>query len=316
MKAIVLKEFGGVENLQLVDVEIPNVGEQEVLVKVKAISVNPVDALTRAGTVGMSNLLEQYDPIILGWDFSGVIESIGEKVSEYQVGDAVFGMVNFPGHGRAYAEYITVSVDQIALKPSNITHEVAAASTLAALTAWQAFTSYGKLRPNDKVLIHAASGGVGHYAVQMAKYLGAYVIGTSSAKNKEFVMGLGADEHIDYRAVKFEEVVSEIDFVLEAIGGDNFQKSVKVLKEFGTMVVLPSGYTEEDEVVAKAKQLHGSHFMCVYSNARDMKIIANLLEKGIIQAHISHVFDFKEMDKAHLQLESGNTVGKVVVQVS
>lgn len=316
MKAIVLKEFGGVENLQLVDVEIPNVGEQEVLVKVKAISVNPVDALTRAGTVGMSNLLEQYDPIILGWDFSGVIESIGEKVSEYQVGDAVFGMVNFPGHGRAYAEYITVSVDQIALKPSNITHEVAAASTLAALTAWQAFTSYGKLRPNDKVLIHAASGGVGHYAVQMAKYLGAYVIGTSSAKNKEFVMGLGADEHIDYRAVKFEEVVSEIDFVLEAIGGDNFQKSVKVLKEFGTMVVLPSGYTEEDEVVAKAKQLHGSHFMCVYSSARDMKIIADLLEKGIIRAHISHVFDFKEMDKAHLQLESGNTVGKVVVQVS
>ncbi|MCC9041238.1 NADP-dependent oxidoreductase [Myroides sp. M-43] len=316
MKAIVLKEFGGVENLQLVDVEIPDVGEQEVLVKVKAISVNPVDVLTRAGTVGMSTLLEQYDPIILGWDFSGVIESVGENVKEYQVGDAVFGMVNFPGHGRAYAEYITVSVDQIALKPSNITHQAAAASMLAALTAWQAFTSYGKLRSNDRVLIHAASGGVGHYAVQMAKYLGAYVIGISSTKNKEFVIQLGADEHIDYRSVKFEEEVSDIDFVLEAIGGDNFQKSVKVLKEFGTMVVLPSGYTEEDEVAAKAKQLHGSHFMCVYSSARDMKIIADLLEKGIIRAHISHVFDFKEMDKAHLQLENRNTVGKVVVCIS
>ncbi|WP_121966714.1 NADP-dependent oxidoreductase [Myroides sp. N17-2] len=313
MKAIVLKEFGGVDKLQIQDIDIPVLKTGEVLVKVKALSVNPVDTLTRANKVEIANLLEQYDPIILGWDFSGVIEEIGDHVQEFKVGDAVFGMVNFPGHGRAYAEYITVSVDQIALKPSNITHEAAAASTLAALTAWQAFTSYGKLRPNDKVLIHAASGGVGHYAVQMAKYLGAYVIGTSSAKNKEFVMELGADEHIDYRSVKFEEEVSDIDFVLESIGGDNFQKSVKVLKEFGTMVVLPSGYTEEDEVAAKAKQLHGSHFMCVYSSARDMKIIADLLGKGIIRAHISHIFDFKEMDKAHLQLKSGNTVGKVVV---
>lgn len=316
MKAIVLKEFGGVDKLQIQDIDIPVLKTGEVLVKVKALSVNPVDALTRANKVEIANLLEQYDPIILGWDFSGIIESVDENVMEYKVGDAVFGMVNFPGHGRAYAEYIAVSVDQIALKPSNISHEEAAASTLAALTAWQAFTSYGKLRPNDKVLIHAAAGGVGHYAVQMAKHLGAYVIGTSSAKNKEFVLGLGADEHIDYRSVQFEEVLSDIDFVLEAIGRDNIQKSVRVLKEFGSIVVLPSGSTKEDEAAAKAKQLHGSHFMCVYSSARDMKIIAHLLEKGIVKAHISHVFDFEDMDKAHLCIESGNTVGKVVVCIS
>lgn len=166
------------------------------------------------------------------------------------------------------------------------------------------------------MLVHAASGGVGHYAVQIAKHLGAYVIGTSSAKNKEFVMELGADEHIDYRSENFEEVVSEIDFVLEAIGGDNFQKSVKVLKKFGTLVVLPSGYTKDDEAVFNEKQLHGSCFMSVYSSGRDMKMIAELLEKGVVKAHISRVFDFKDMDKAHLYIENGNTVGKVVVCIS
>lgn len=225
-------------------------------------------------------------------------------------------MVNFPGHGRAYAEYIAVPVNQIALKPSNISHEEAAVSSLAALTAWQAFDSYDKLRPNDKVLIHAAAGGVGHYAVQIAKHLGAYVIGTSSAKNKGFVLGLGADEHLDYKSVAFDEVLYDIDFVLEAIGGDNFQKSVKVLKRFGTLVVLPSGYTQEDEKMFNEKQLHGSCFMSVYSSGRDMKTIAHLLEKGVVKAHISHVFDFEDMDKAHLCIESGNTVGKVVVCIS
>ncbi|EPH13965.1 hypothetical protein HMPREF9713_00164 [Myroides odoratimimus CCUG 12700] len=316
MKVIVLNEFGGVENLQIREVEMPFINKDEVLVKVKALSINPVDALTRAGTVGMSKVVEQFTPIILGWDFSGVIEAIGDHVQEFKVGDAVFGMVNFPGHGRAYAEYIAVPVNQIALKPSNITYEEAAASTLAALTAWQAFDSYGKLRPNDKVLIHAASGGVGHYAVQIAKHLGAYVIGTSSLKNKDFVLNLGADEHLDYRSIAFDEVLSDIDFVLEAVGGDNFQKSVKVLKQFGTLVALPSGYTKEDEAIFNEKQLHGSCFMSVYSSGRDMKIIADLLEKGIVKAYISRVFDFENMDKAHLYIESGNTVGKVVVCIS
>lgn len=316
MKAYVLKEFGGVDQLQIQNIDKPKLASSEVLVKVKALSVNPVDAMTRAGTVGMSRIVEQFSPIILGWDFSGVIEEVGEYVREFKVGDAVFGMVNFPGHGQAYAEYIAVSASHIALKPNNITYEEAAASTLAALTAWQAFNSYGKLRANDRVLIHATAGGVGHYAVQMAKYLGAYVIGTSSSKNKEFVLSLGVDEHIDYRSVSFEDVLENIDFVLDAIGGDTLQRSVKVLKEFGTLVVLPSGYKEEDERMFLAKKLHGSCFMSVYSSGSDMKIIANLLEKGIVKPHISQFFAFEDMKKAHLQLESGNTIGKVVVCIS
>ena len=149
-------------------------------------------------------------PIILGWDISGIIVETGKNITSLKLNDEVFGMVNFVGHGKAYAEYIVVSVAHLALKPKNISHAEAAASTLAALTAWQAFSFFGKLRKEDKVLIHAAAGGVGHFAVQMAKHLGAFVIGTSSAKNKEFVLGWGADKHIDYKNQQFEKDTQSI----------------------------------------------------------------------------------------------------------
>jgi len=315
MKAIVLEKFGGVENLRYKEVEKPEIKAGEVLIKVKAISVNPVDVKVRSREAPLAEELANYDPLILGWDVSGEIVNVGDKVTKFQLGDEVFGMVNFVGHGRTYAEYVAAPADQLALKPKNISHSEAAASTLAALTAWQAFDSYGKLRPNDRVLIHAASGGVGHFAVQIAKHLGAYVIATSSSANRDFVLGLGADEHIDYKAVRFEEVLDDVDFVLEAIGGGNFQKSVQILKPFGTIVTLPSGHTSEDEAVAHRKQLHACYFMSVYSSGRDMQSIASLLESGVLVPHISHVFGFDGMVQAHLQIETGRTVGKVVVEL-
>ncbi|MET3115446.1 NADPH:quinone reductase-like Zn-dependent oxidoreductase [Pedobacter sp. CG_S7] len=315
MKAIVLEKFGGVENLRYKEVEKPEIKANEVLIKAKAISVNPVDVKVRSREAPLAEDLAGHHPLILGWDVSGEVVKVGDEVTKFQLGDEVFGMVNFVGHGKAYAEYVAASADQLALKPENINHLEAAASTLAALTAWQAFDSYGKLRPKDRVLIHAASGGVGHFAVQIAKHLGAYVIATATAANREFVLGLGADEHIDYKAVCFEEVLDDVDFVLEAIGGENFQKSVHVLKPFGTIVTLPSGHTLDDEAAARQKQLHACYFMSVYSSGRNMQTIASLLEKEIIKPHISHVFGFKEMDKAHLQIETGHTVGKVVVNL-
>lgn len=313
MKAIVLKSFGGVENLLYKEIEKPEIKLDEVLVKVRAISINPVDVKVRSRQTPLADALEKFNPIILGWDISGEIVEIGGTVSSLKKGDDVFGMVNFVGYGKAYAEYVAVPANQLALKPANISHEEAAASTLAALTAWQAFDSYGKLRPNDKLLIHAAAGGVGHFAVQIAKHIGAYVIATSSLQKREFVLGLGADEYIDYRAVNFEEHLRDLDFVLDSIGGSNFKKSVCVLKPFGTIVTLPSGYTQEDELAAKQKQLHACYFMSVYSSGKDMGIIASWLESGIIKPYISQVFNFEEMAKAHLQIESGRTVGKVVV---
>lgn len=315
MKAIILEKFGGIENLIYKDIEKPEISANEVLVKVKAISINPVDVKVRNRQAPLAEELAAYDPLILGWDISGEVIKIGTSVTRFSIGDEVFGMVNFVGHGRAYAEYVAAPAEHLALKPQKISHVEAAASTLAALTAWQAFDSYGKLRTTDRVLIHAASGGVGHFAVQIAKHIGAYVVTTSSAPNRDFVLGLGADEVIDYRDVHFEEALKDIDFVLEAIGGANFQKSVQVLKPFGTIVTLPSGHTEDDELKARAKQLHACYFMSVYSSGEDMRHIAYLLENGVLKPHVSHVFGFDEMAKAHLQIETGRTVGKVVVKI-
>ncbi|MCT3768681.1 NADP-dependent oxidoreductase [Elizabethkingia anophelis] len=314
MKAVVLKAFGDIDQLEIKDIPVPTIGEDEVLIRTKAISINPVDYKIRKG-IGWAPELLAYDPIILGWDVSGIAEAVGTKVEQFQIGDEVFGMVNFTGHGKAYAEYVAAPAAHLAKKPQNISHEEAAASTLAALTAWQAFNSYGKLRPNDKTLIHAASGGVGHFAVQIAKHLGAYVIGTSSAKNKDFVLGLGADEHIDYKLVKFEEVLSDLDFVLDAISGDNFAKSIQVLKPFGTIIGLPSGYKADDEIAARAKHLHASFYMKVYSSGADMQHIANLLEREIIKPYIYKIYALSEIKEAHQQIEIGTTVGKIVIHI-
>ncbi|SHF92398.1 NADP-dependent oxidoreductase [Chryseobacterium sp. OV279] len=315
MKAIVLEKFGEVKHLVYKDIKKPKIKTDEVLIKVKAISINPVDVKVRSRQAPLAEELAQYNPLILGWDISGEVVETGNRVTGFQIGDEVFGMINFVGHGQGYAEYAAAPAAHLALKPGNISHVEAAASTLAALTAWQAFDRYGKLRPTDKILIHSASGGVGHFAVQIAKHIGAYVIGTSSSANRDFVLQLGADEHIDYRTTSFEDVLSDIDFVLESVGGENFQKSIQVLKPFGTIVTLPSGHTEEDELKARKKQIHACYFMAVYSNGEDMKHIASLLKSGILKPYVSHVFEFEEMHQAHLQVETGRTVGKVVIRM-
>jgi len=311
MKAIILKEFGDVENLVITELPQPEIKADEVLVQVKAISINPVDVKTRSGK-GMAGRLKEFQPLILGWDISGVITKVGADVSEFQAGDEIFGMVNFPGHGQAYAEYVAAPASHLAKKPQNISHEEAAAATLAALTAWQVMVDNAKVKAGQKALIHAAAGGVGHYAVQLAKHLGLHVIGTSSAANRDFVLGLGADEHIDYRSQKFEEVVSDLDFVLDALGGENIDRSLEVVKPGGTLISIPSGMSEVLTEKAKSKNIN-AYFILVQSNGQQMKILADLLEKGILKSHVSHSFPFENLAEAHLQVETGRTVGKVVV---
>lgn len=312
MKAIILEDFGGVDNFKIKELPMPVLSDNEVLVKVKAFSINPVDIKTRKGG-SLAKELEKNPPVILGWDISGIIEKLGQQVTAFKVGDEVFGMINFGGSGNAYAEYVAAPEEHLALKPSNISHAQAAASALAALTAWQAFTFYGKLKANDKVLIHASSGGVGHFAVQIAKHLGAYVIGTSSEKNRDFVLSLGADEHIDYRNTKFEEVISDIDFVLETIGHENFERSLEVLKPEGTIVNLPSGLSDEVKIKALKKGVNANFFMLVFSDSKDINSIASLLESSVLKPHVSQEYTFEEIADAHRQVESGSTVGKVVV---
>jgi len=313
MKAIILKGFGGVENLVEADITVPVVSDNEVLVKIKAIGINPVDIKTRSGKA-LAGRLKDFKPLILGWDISGTIIETGKSVSTFKKGDEVFGMVNFPGHGMAYAEYVAAPEAHLALKPANISHEAAAAASLAALTAWQILKEKVRIKSGDRVLIHAAAGGVGHYAIQMSNYLGAYVVGTASGNNRDFILSLGAAEHIDYEKQRFEDVINDIDFVLDSIGGDYIDRSLNVLKPGGTIISIPSGASENITDKAGAKGMNGYPFS-VRSNGENMKEISDLLQKNIVKSHISKTFSFDEIQSAHLQIETLGTKGKIVVKL-
>ena len=313
MKAIILKQFGDVENLSMTQLPVPEITEDEVLIKIKSISINPVDVKTRSGK-GVSAVLKNDNPMILGWDLSGKVETTGSAVKSLKKGDDVFAMVRFPLSGKVYAEYVSVPASQLAIKPVNVTHDEAAAACLAALTAWQALTINYKLNPGEHVLIHAASGGVGHYAVQMAKYLGAFVIGTSSAANKDFVLSLGADEHIDYKAKPFETVIKNLDFVLDTIGGDYIERSLKTIKKGGTIISIPSGLNEHVKEKAEALGIQGFSTR-VKPDGTNMQEIADLLERKKLISHLQKTFSFDQMAEAHLQIESGRTVGKISLTV-
>lgn len=308
MKAILLKEAGATDQLEISQISIPVIQADEVLVEVKVIGINPIDIKTRKGK-GRYEILKVENPIILGWDISGIVKE--SKSDLFKVGDEVFGMVNFPGHGKAYAEYVAVPARHLSLKPANITHQEAAGVPLAALTAWQAIVKAG-VKKGDRVLIHAAAGGVGHFAVQMAKHLGAYVVGTSSEKNKDFVLSMGADEHIDYTANPFETQVKNIDFVLDTMGGDYIDRSLEIMNSGGTLISIPSALNTGVEEKSKAKGING-YATFVQSSGEDMKTIAGLLEKGSLKSHISESYTFDQMAAAHHQIESGRTVGKIVV---
>lgn len=311
MKAYLLKEAGGVENLILSEVEKPTLTASDVLVATKAISINPVDVKVRPVEEVLNMIIGEVRPIILGWDIAGTVAAVGADVTEFEVGDKVFGMVNFPGHGKAYAEYVASPASHLAKMPANTKFEEAAASTLAALTALQVLKP--RLKAGDRVLIHAGSGGVGHFAIQIAKSLGATVVATSSGKNRDFILSLGADEHVDYREQKFEEVLTDIDFVLDGMGGAVLENSLKVVKEGGTIVSLPTHeFSEELKAIAEPRNIK-LEFVLVTSNGGDMNTVKELIESGTVKPHVSVNFPFEKMAAAHEQIESGRTVGKAVV---
>jgi NADPH:quinone reductase-like Zn-dependent oxidoreductase len=313
MKAIILKGFGGIENLVEEDIAIPVITEKEVLVKVSAIGINPVDIKTREGKSQAKRLQEDY-PMILGWDISGTVVKIGNSVSSFKTGDQVFGMINFPGHGRAYAEYVAAPASHLALKPSGISHPDAAASSLAALTAWQVIHKNFHLKPKARILIHSAAGGVGHFAVQFARISGAYIAGTASAKNRDFILSLGASVHIDYENEKFEDLLEGFDFVLDTIGWNYIDRSLKVLRPGGSIISIPTSAAGGIEEKAREYGMKGSTFL-VRSDGSDEKEIAGLLKSGMVKPYISAIYSFNEIKSAHLQIETGRTKGKIVVLV-
>lgn len=311
MKAIEIKSFGSPDHLQSASVPLPVIKPDEVLILVKSVSINPVDAKIRQGIKLVGRAPDPL-PLILGWDLSGIITGVGDAVKDFKTGDEVFAMINYPGLGQAYAEFVAAKADQLAIKPAGVSFEDAAAATLSALTAWQALTANQHIERGSKVLIHAASGGVGHFAVQMAKYLGAYVIATSSAANRDFVLSLGADEHIDYQSQSLEKVTGNLDFILDPLGGKNTEISLDLIKDGGTGVSIVFGFTPELMEKARQRKVNAYNIQ-VKPNGVQMNVIADLLRKGHIRSHVTNKFNIDQMSEAHTLLESGRSTGKIVL---
>ena len=312
MKAIQINKFGAPNELKLIDTPKPKITKGTVLIKVKAVGINPIDFKTRAG----SGFLQEQDlPIILGWDVSGIIEEVSSDVTEFKPQDKVFGMINFPKAGNCYAEYIIAEPSNIVKIPDNIDFIQAAATPLAALTAWQAMFEHANVKKDDKILIHAGSGGVGHFAIQIAKAVGAFVYSTASKKNHDLLKKLGTDVCIDYRSEKFEDIVKDLSFVLDTVGGDSIIRSAKCLQQNNgsLMSIRGRGFIKE---IQEAKNLGiKAEDITVYINKKDLSEIANLIEKGKITPIIDQTFDIKNSAKAHEYLETGRAKGKVVLTI-
>ena len=313
MKAIVLTEAGSPDNLKLQNVDKPQPKEDEVLINVKAISINPVDVKTRKGGALLEGL-QKDPPVILGWDVAGDVTAVGSGVKKFKEGDRVFGMINFPGAGRAYAEYATAPEAHLAHIPENVHYEEAAATTLAALTAWQVLVHQAKIVAGKRVLVHAAAGGVGHFAVQIAKHFGAWVAGTASAANHAFLKSLGVDQPIDYTREDFSQTLKDIDVVLDPIGGETTVKSLQAMRRGGTLVSIVGGVKEAVLSLSKEKAATVKNYL-VHSSGEDMEQLAALLKDGKLKPAVSQRYAFEQMPEAHRQIEAGKTKGKIVVNV-
>lgn len=311
MKAAILKNTGDVDQLVLKDIPVPEIKDNEILVKTKVASINPIEVKTRKGNRFSDKLLQEEYPI-LGWDASGVVEKVGKNISEFKPGDRVFGIIGFPEFGKTYAEYFVAEEKHLTLIPENVSFEDAAASTIAAITAYQALKDYGKLHLDTKVLIHAASGGVGHFGVQFAKHFGAEVWATASGSKEDFVRELGADHFIDYKTQNFEDVAKDMDVVFDLISGDYIDRSLKSLKKGGVLISIPSATNAEVEEKAARAGSTGVRFSLKNRKA-DMQTIAHLLETGELKPFISDSLSLDHIREAHKELEKGHTKGKIVI---
>jgi NADPH:quinone reductase-like Zn-dependent oxidoreductase len=308
MKAVRIHKYGGPEVLRCEDAPRSQPQAGEVVVRVHAAGVNPIDWKVREGY--MKDFWPHKFPLILGWDVSGTVEEVGPGVSRFKIGDKVYSLAD-PTRNGAYADYIVVRESELALKPNSLHHIRAAAVPLAALTAWQSLFDTAQLQPGQRVLIHAASGGVGHFAVQLAKWKGAYVFATASTKNQDLLRELGVDEPIDYTQQRFESVVRNIDIVLDTLGGETQERSWSVLKKGGVLVSLvqpPSG--EKGEELGVRAALLGAQ-----PNGAQLAEIAKLIDAGKVKPTVDRILPLSEARRAHELSKSGHTRGKIVLRV-
>ncbi|MEU8689370.1 NADP-dependent oxidoreductase [Streptomyces sp. NPDC048665] len=307
MRAISQDVLGGPEVLREVELERPKPGPNQVLVRVRAAGLNPTDWKHRALGVFLGE-----PPFVLGWDVSGEVAETGIGVAAFAPGDEVFGMLPYPYGAGSHAEYVLAPVRALTRKPASLDHVQAGALPLVSLTAWQALTEHADVRPGQRVLIHAAAGGVGHVAVQIAKARGAYVIGTASAGKHDFLREIGVDEPIDYRTTDVSETVRDVDVVLDTLGGDTSVTSLRTLRPGGVLVsILPVGsrelYEEAERLGVRAVR------MLVDADRAGMEAIAELAVSGKLTATIAGTFPLADAAKAHALGETGRTTGKLVL---
>ena len=309
MRVITQQTLGGPEVLSVVEVPEPRPLPTEVLVRVRAIGLNPLEARLRAGEFPLIGR----PPFVLGWDISGVVEQ-APQTWRFRPGDEVFGMPLFPRAANAYAEAVAAPALHLARKPASLSHVEASALPVVGLTAWQGLVDLGGVSEGDRVLVHGGGGGVGHIAIQIAKALGAYVIATARASKRAFVEGFGADEVIDYTAVDFTDAVRDIDVVLDTIGGDTAERSLEVLRTGGHLV---TAVAEEDAKLIARYEAAGMRFsgIAVDPDPVALRGLVELVERGMLRVHVQETFPFERVADAHRLLDAGHLQGKLVLTV-
>lgn len=307
MKAVRIRSFGGPEVLELTDIERPQPADEEVLIRVRAASVNPVDYKIRSGAYPV--VKQDQLPKVLGRDVAGEIARCGKAVRNFEAGDTVYAMLD--GGPGGYAEYVTVRADLVAPKPAVLDYRSAAAVPLAGLTAWQGLFDHGHLEAGQRVLIHGGAGGVGHLAVQFARAKGATVAATVASQDVEFTRHLGADQVIDYTRQRFEEEIDKVDLVLDLVAGETQERSWAVLKDGGTMISSLARPSED-----RARELHAraAHFVA-HPDRGELIEIGRLIDEGRVHPHVSAVFELRDAREAQAQLERHHAQGKVVLEV-
>jgi len=308
MKAVRIHQYGNKDVLKYEDAPMPQIASTDVLVRVVAASVNPVDWKIREGY--LKEMIAYPLPLTLGWDVSGVIEAIGAEVTRFKVGDAVFSRPDIKRNG-TYAEYVAIRGDEVAHKPKTISHVEAATLPLAGITAWEVLVTAGQLKAQQRVLIHGGSGGVGSLAIQLAKSRGAFVIATTSGRNSAFVKSLGADEVVDYQTQQFQTVVKDVDLVFDTLGGEVQEASWSVLKPGGILVSIVSPPSVER---AKALGLR-SAFVFIEPNADILVQLAVLVDIGSLRPIVGAEFALEDIAKAHALSQTGRAVGKIALYV-